>query len=55
MFVSFPFIFKYKFCVMFYYEYLKMKTIKIVYSRMFFIQSRKGYEISFRIQETATP
>lgn len=35
LFFSFPFISKYKFCVMLYYKYLKMKTIKIVYSLCF--------------------
>lgn len=35
LFFSFPFISKYKFCVMLYYKYLKMKTIKIVYPLCF--------------------
>ena len=35
LFFSFPFISKYKFCVMLHYKYLKMKTIKIVYSLCF--------------------
>ena len=34
-FFPFPFISKYKFCVMLYYKYLKMKTIKFFYSLCF--------------------
>lgn len=35
LFFYFSFISKYKFCVMLYYKYLKMKTIKIIYSLCF--------------------
>lgn len=35
LFFSFPFISEYKFCVMLYYKYLKMKIIKIIYSLCF--------------------
>jgi len=35
LFLSFPFISEYKFCVTLYYKYLKMKSIKIVYSLCF--------------------